>query len=124
MNFDTMPPVLPHIKAGTLRALAISTPQRVPQLPDVPTFNEVGIKGFDVTNWYSVMGPKGMPKDIVARLNEAILKAMADPAVRATLEAQGVQFGTFRTPEEFGKFIGEELAKYRKLIKELDIKAQ
>src|SRR5262249_10850422 len=52
MNFDTMPPVLPHIKDGKLRALAISTPQRLPQLADVPTFNEVGIRGFDVTNWY------------------------------------------------------------------------
>jgi tripartite-type tricarboxylate transporter receptor subunit TctC len=124
MNFDTMPPVLPHIKSGGLRALAISTPQRLPQLPDVPTFAEVGIKGFDVTNWYSVMGPKGLPRDIVNKLNDAILKAMVDPAVRPTLEAQGVQFGTFRTPEEFNKFVLDELAKYRRLIKELGIKGE
>jgi tripartite-type tricarboxylate transporter receptor subunit TctC len=124
MNFDTMPPVLPHIRAGTLRALAISTPQRLPQLPDVPTFAEAGIKGFDVTNWYSVMGPKGLPKEIVAKLNDAVLQAMNDAKVRPTLEAQGVQFGTFRTPEEFGRFVSDELAKYRKLIKELGIKAE
>jgi tripartite-type tricarboxylate transporter receptor subunit TctC len=124
MNFDTMPPVLPHIRAGTLRALAISTPQRLPQLPDVPTFSEVGIKGFDVTNWYSVMGPKGMPREVVAKINDAVLQAMTDPKVRPTLEAQGVQFGTFRTPEEFGKFISDELAKYRKMIPMLGIKAE
>jgi tripartite-type tricarboxylate transporter receptor subunit TctC len=124
MNFDTMPPVLPHIKSGGLRALAISTPQRIPQLADVPTFSEVGIKGFDVTNWYSVMGPKGMPKDIVDKINSAVLTAMSDAKVRPTLEAQGVQFGTFRTPEEFGKFVNDELNKYKKLIPELGIKAE
>lgn len=124
MNFDTMPPVLPHIRSGGLRALAISTPQRLPQLPDVPTFTEVGIKGFDVTNWYSVMGPKGLPKDVVDKVNAAVLQSMNDPKVRTTLEAQGVQFGTFRTPEEFNRFIQAELAKYRKMIPELGIKAE
>jgi tripartite-type tricarboxylate transporter receptor subunit TctC len=124
MNFDTMPPVLPHIKSGGLRALAISTPQRIPQLPDLPTFSEVGIKGFDVTNWYSVMGPKGLPKDIVDKINNAVLTAMSDAKVRPTLEAQGVQFGSFRTPEEFGKFVTDELNKYKKLIPELGIKAE
>src|SRR5258706_757372 len=58
MNFDTMPPVLEQIRAGKIRALAISTPQRLPQLPDVPTFEEKGIRGFDVTNWYSIIGPR------------------------------------------------------------------
>jgi tripartite-type tricarboxylate transporter receptor subunit TctC len=123
MNFDTMPPVLPHIREGKLRALAISTPQRLPQLPDVPTFNEVGIRGFDVTNWYSVMGPKALPKEIVAKLNDAVKKAMADPAIRPKLEAQGVQFGGPQTPEEFTAFIRTELAKYQRLVKELNVRA-
>ena len=123
MNFDTMPPVLEHIRAGKIRALAISTPRRLPQLPDVPTFEEKGIRGFDVTNWYSIMGPKGLPADMVARMNDAVKKAMADPAIRATLEAQGVQFGGAATPEEFARFIRDELAKYSKLVKELKISA-
>jgi tripartite-type tricarboxylate transporter receptor subunit TctC len=123
MNFDTMPPVLPQIKEGKLRALAISTPQRLPQLPDVPTFNEVGIKGFDVTNWYSVMGPKGLPKEIVAKINDAVKKAIADPDIRLKLEAQGVQFGGANTPEEFTAFVRAELAKYQRLVKELNVKA-
>jgi tripartite-type tricarboxylate transporter receptor subunit TctC len=124
MNFDTMPPVLEHIRAGKLRALAISTPQRLSLLADVPTFSEVGIKGFDVTNWYSIMGPKNLPREIVAKVNEAVLKAMADPAVRPMLEAQGVQFGSLRTPEDFAKFLREEIVKYQRLVKELGIKAE
>jgi len=90
----------------------------------VPTFAEVGIKGFDVTNWYSVIGPKGMPRDIVDRINAAVLAAMGDPRVRTTLEAQGVQFGAIRTPEEFGRFVVDELNKYKKMIPELGIKAE
>jgi len=124
INFDTMPPVLEQIKAGKIRALAISTPQRLPLLADVPTFEEKGIRGFDVTNWYSIMGPKGLPKDVVTRMDEAVKKAMADPAVRATLESQGVQFGGARTPDEFATFIKAELAKYQKMVKDLDVVAQ
>ncbi len=124
MNFDTMPPVLQHIKAGKLRALAISTPQRLPQLPDVPTFAEVGIRGFDVTNWYSVMGPRNLPKDMVAKINSAVQKAMTDAAIRPNLEAQGVQFGGPQTPEEFSAFLKTELAKYQTLVKELNVKAE
>ena len=122
MNFDTMPPVLEQVKAGKLRALAISTPQRVPQLPDVPTFSEVGINGFDVTNWYSVMGPKGMSRELITKINAAVQTAMNDPKIRPQLEAQGVQFGS-GTPEEFGRFIKAELTKYQKLVKELNVRA-
>jgi tripartite-type tricarboxylate transporter receptor subunit TctC len=122
MNFDTMPPVLEHIKAGKLRALAISTPQRLPQLADVPTFAEVGIRGFDVTNWYAIMGPKGMPPDVVAKINDAVQKSMSDPLLRPKLEAQGVQFGS-GTPETFTTFIRNELVKYEKLVKELNVRA-
>jgi tripartite-type tricarboxylate transporter receptor subunit TctC len=121
MNFDTMPPVLEHIKAGKIRALAISTPQRLPQLADLPTFDEKNIKGFDVTNWYSIMAPKGLPKDIVARMDEAVKRAMADPAIKAQLEAQGIQFGGARTPDEFSTFLKAELTKYSKLVKELGV---
>ena len=124
MNFDTMPPVLEHIRAGKIRALAISTPQRLPQLPDVPTFEEKNIRGFDVTNWYSIMGPKGLPRDIVTRMDEAVKKAMADPAIRMQLEAQGVQFGGARTPDEFSTFLRAELNKYSRLVKELGVTAQ
>jgi tripartite-type tricarboxylate transporter receptor subunit TctC len=123
MNFDTMPPVLPHIKAGKIKALAVSTPQRMPQLPNVPTFNELGIRGFDVTNWYAVMGPKGLPKEVVSKINEAVKKAMSDPAVLAKLEPQGIITQGPRTPEEFDAFVKAELTKYSKLVKDLNVKA-
>jgi len=122
-NFDTMPPVLEHVKAGKLRALAISTPQRLPQLADVPTFEEKGIRGFDVTNWYSVMGPRNLPREIVARIDDAVRRAMADPEVRAKLDPQGVQFGGPQTPAAFAEFIRAENAKYAKMVRDLNVKA-
>jgi tripartite-type tricarboxylate transporter receptor subunit TctC len=123
-NFDTMPPVLEQIKSGKLRALAISTPQRLAQLADVPTFEEKGIRGFDVTNWYSIMGPKGMPADMVMKIDAAVKKVLADPEVRAKLDPQGVQFGGPRTPEAFREFIRAENAKYTRMVRELNIKAE
>jgi tripartite-type tricarboxylate transporter receptor subunit TctC len=100
-NFDTMPPVLEHIRSGKLRALAISTPQRLSQL-----------------------GPKALPREIVAKLDEAMKKAMADPEIRAKLDPQGVQFGGPQTPEAFGAFIRAENAKYAKLVKDLNVRAE
>jgi tripartite-type tricarboxylate transporter receptor subunit TctC len=123
MNFDTMPPVLPHIQAGKLRGLAISTPRRLPQLPDVPTFEEEGIKGFDVTNWYGVMAPAGTPREIVAKLNADINKAMQVPEVRARLEAVGTQLRE-QSAAEFETFMKAEVVKYSKLIKDTNIRIE
>jgi tripartite-type tricarboxylate transporter receptor subunit TctC len=120
MNFDTMPPVLPHVQAGKLKALAISTPQRLPQLPNVPTFNEAGITGFDVTNWYGVMAPARTPKDVVAKLSAEINKAMNDPATKQKLVEIGTQLGG-GSPEDFEKFLKAELAKYHKLVKDANV---
>jgi len=123
VNFDTLPPVLEHIRAGKLRALAISSSKRMPQLPDVPTFEEKGIRGFDVTNWYSLMGPKGLPREIVSKLDDAMKKALSDADVRSKLEPQGVLIGGAPTPEAFREFIRAENAKYAKLTRELNVRA-
>ncbi|HXU43360.1 MAG TPA: tripartite tricarboxylate transporter substrate binding protein [Burkholderiales bacterium] len=123
MNFDTMPPVLPHIQAGKLRGLAISTPKRLPQLPDVPTFEEEGIRGFDVTNWYGVMAPGGTPRDIVQKLNADINKAMQVPEVRSRLEAVGTQLNE-QSAAQFEAFMKAEVAKYAKLIKSANIRIE
>ena len=120
MNFDTMPPVLPHIQSGRIRALAISTPARLPQLPDLPTFVESGITGFDVTNWYGVFAPAKVPKDIINRLSAEINKAMQDPATRTKLVEIGTQLGG-GTPVEFEAFLKSELTKYGKLGKDAKI---
>ena len=124
MNFDTMPPVLEHIRAGKLRALAISTPNRLDLLSQVPTFSEVGIQGFDVTNWYAIIGPKGMAPEVVAKIDRAVRGAMSEPAIKATLDAQGLQTSGPSTPEAFGIFIKAELEKYSKMVKELNIKSE
>ena len=123
MNFDTMPPVLPHIQAGKLRGLAISTPMRLPQLPDVPTFIEEGITGFDVTNWYGVMAPAGTPRDIVLKLNADINKAMQVPEVRGRLEAVGTQLRE-QSAAEFEAYMKSEVAKYARLIKDTGVRIE
>ena len=123
MNFDTMPPVLPHIQSGRLRGLAISTPKRLAQLPDVPTFEEEGIRGFDVTNWYGVMAPAGTPREIVQKLNGDINKAMQAPDVRPRLEAVGTQLSE-QSAAQFEAFMKTEVTKYGKLIKDANIKIE
>ena len=123
MNFDTMPPVMPHIQAGKLRGLAISTPKRLPQLPDVPTFLEEGITGFDVANWYGVMAPAGTPRDVVQKLNADINKAMQVPEVRTRLEGVGTQLRE-QSAAEFESYMKSEVAKYAKLIKDTGVKIE
>ncbi len=116
MNFDTMPPVLPHIKSGRMRALAVTTPKRAGPLPDVPTMVEAGLKGFEMTNWYGFMAPGKTPRDIVVKLNGEINKIMALPEQKSRLEEIGTQLEPGST-EQFTKFLASEIAKYAKLVK-------
>ena len=123
MNFDTMPPVMEHIKGARLKGLAISTSRRLPQLSDVPTFDEEGIKNFEVLNWYGVMGPGTMPRELIGKLNTDINRVMREPEIKARLEQVGTQLRE-TTPEEFAAFMRTELAKYGKLIQDANIKLQ
>jgi tripartite-type tricarboxylate transporter receptor subunit TctC len=123
MNFDTMPPVLPHIQAGKLRGLAISTPKRLSQLPGVPTFADEGITGFDVANWYGVMAPAGTPREIIAKLNADINKAMQVPEVRQRLEAVGTQLNE-QSAAQFEAYMKSEVSKYAKLVKDANIRLE
>ena len=91
MSFDTITPVLPHIKAGKLRALAITTNKRSPALPDVPTLDEVGLKGFNLGTWFGVLAPAGTPKEIVSRLNLEMVKIIHSPEFKKRMDDIGAE---------------------------------
>ena len=112
MNINTG---LPNIKAGKLRALAITSARRSPLLPDVPTLEESGVKGVTVYSWQAVAAPKGLPADIKTRLHEAIVAALNDPAVKPKLLDLGFEI-VGSTPEQFTAFQASEFARWKKVI--------
>jgi tripartite-type tricarboxylate transporter receptor subunit TctC len=123
MAFATMPTVMPMVKAGRLRALAVIGPTRAVALPDVPTVAESGVPGFEVSNWIGLFAPRGTPADIVARVNAEVQKIMRSPEVVKRLESEGAKFMP-TTPEQFAEFQRAELAKWGKAIREAGIKAE
>ena len=116
LNFDTMPPVLDHIRHGRLRALAVTTPRRAEQLPEVPTLEELGLKGFEMTNWYGVMAPAGTPRTIVSALSTEINRVLKEPGIREKLQSVGTDIGG-GSPEDFEALLKSDLAKYARLVK-------
>jgi tripartite-type tricarboxylate transporter receptor subunit TctC len=111
---------LPHIKAGKVRPLAITGLKRHPLLPDVPTFEELGFKGFDGVQWYGIVGPANLPPAVVATLNSEINKMLADPAFAERLSAEALQPMPM-TPAAFGQYIRDDIAKWTKVAKERNI---
>jgi tripartite-type tricarboxylate transporter receptor subunit TctC len=107
--------IIQHIKAGKVRALAVSSAKRNPLLPEVPTLEEQGVKGAEVQSWQAVAAPKGVPADVKAKLHTAIVSALNDPAVKDKLVAQGFEI-VGNTPEQFGKFQATEYARWKQLI--------
>lgn len=120
VGFQGLATVTSLVRGGKLKLLAVTTPKRLPQFADVPTISESGLPGFEFNSWFTIMAPAGTPKDIVARLNAEIVKALADPEVREKLNAQGL---TVRgsSAEELGTATREQLAKYARLIKQAGI---
>jgi tripartite-type tricarboxylate transporter receptor subunit TctC len=112
----TIPPVLQHVKAGKVRALALSGSKRQASLPDVPTFAEAGFAEFDVSLWQGLLVPAGTPADVIARLNAEVNRALAAPDVRARIAELGAD-PAGGTPEQFAAFINGEMARWGKLIK-------
>jgi tripartite-type tricarboxylate transporter receptor subunit TctC len=116
MMFEQMYAAAPSIRAGKLRALAITSKTRSPLFPDVPTMQEAGVPGFEVQNWQGLVGPAGLPANIVKTLNEASNKALADPAIRQQMLGQGNEIGG-GSPEQFAAFIHAEAARWGKVVK-------
>jgi tripartite-type tricarboxylate transporter receptor subunit TctC len=119
MNINT---AMPQLRAGKLRALAITSARRSPLLPEVPTLEESGIKDANVQSWQAVAGPRGLPAEVKTRLHGAIVTAMADPAIRTRLLDLGFEIVT-NTPEQFASFQAAEFARWQRLITSRNIKA-
>ncbi|MEP7057611.1 MAG: tripartite tricarboxylate transporter substrate-binding protein, partial [Caldimonas sp.] len=111
------------VKSNRVRLIAVATPKRMPQYPDVPTVSESGLQGFEFNSWFAVLAPAGTPADIVARLNTEIVKALADPSVRDQLIAQGLT-PRGSSADELGAATKAQLAKYAALIKNAGIRAE
>ncbi|TRZ96832.1 MAG: tripartite tricarboxylate transporter substrate binding protein [Rhodocyclaceae bacterium] len=117
MMFDNLPSAMPHIKSGRLRALAVTSVRRSPALPDVPTIAETGISGYEASSWFGVLAPAGTPKDIVARIQVDIAKALNAPEIKERLSGQGAE-PVGNTPEQFAEHIKAESAKWAKVVKD------
>ena len=123
MSFATLTTIVPHVRAGKLRGIAVIGSQRSQAVPNLPTIAEGGVPGFAVNNWIGLFAPAGTPADIIRRLNAEVMKHMQAPEVAARMVQQGERFAP-NTPEEFGRFIRAEADKWEKVIKEAGIKAE
>jgi tripartite-type tricarboxylate transporter receptor subunit TctC len=115
--------LMPQVAVGRLRALAVATTKRSANMPELPTIAEAGLAGFDATAWQGLVGPAGMPADVVQRLNAAFNQVMALPAVREKLMRAGLE-PIGGSPEQFGRFIGDEIGKWSKIAKAVGAKPE
>jgi tripartite-type tricarboxylate transporter receptor subunit TctC len=120
MVFLDLPILLPQIRSGGLRAIALGAPQRAPTAMDVPTTTEVGMADVQAENWYGIVAPAGTPAPIVAKLNEIAAEAMRDPAVKEKLATQGAEL-IGDSPEHFHAFLESEIARWAKVIKDAGV---
>ncbi len=123
MSFDTVTPVLPYIKTGKLKPLAVATAKRSTALPDVPTLSEAGLSGFDIASWYGVLVPAGTPKEIVAKLHDEIVKILNMPDVKKRFAELGAE-PVGDTPEQMAAQIKSETDKFAKLVKDANVKVE
>ncbi len=116
MMFNSIAPIVGHIKAGRLRVLGIASAQRSPQLPDVPTISEAGLPGFEAVNWFGMFAPAKTPKRIIARLNEAVVKVVHTPEIQAQFLTLGAD-PVGSSAEDFAAFVRKDMEKYAKIVK-------
>jgi tripartite-type tricarboxylate transporter receptor subunit TctC len=114
---SSIPTLLPHIKSGKMRAVAVTSLKRVDDLPQVPTIAESGYKGFEAVTWFGVLGPANLPKEVVAKLNADINKALKDPDLHKKLSGEGADVAG-STPEQFGKLIRDDIGRWGRIVKE------
>lgn len=122
-SFAAVPNVLPHIQQGKLRALAVTTSKRIPQLPDVPTLAEAGVPGYEASVWLALLAPANTPPDIVNKLNKEIVKVLASPDTKKALYEAGVE-SAYAPPEAMTVYMGAEYERWGKVIKDANITMQ
>jgi tripartite-type tricarboxylate transporter receptor subunit TctC len=120
LMFDNLPPQMPHIKSGKVRALAVTSLKRSAALPEVPTLDEVGLKGYEVTAWFGLAAPAATPREAVLRLNQALNRSTQDPQVRETLESRGATV-IQGTPEDCLAFVRNEVEKWGPVVKRANV---
>jgi tripartite-type tricarboxylate transporter receptor subunit TctC len=119
-SIPAFPTAVPHLKAGRLRIIAVTSAKRAPTAPDVPTVAESGVPGYEFGIWFALFTPAGTPKAIIARMNQEMVKALATPEMRDKLAAVGVDAES-STPEQLGEHLRSEVAKWAKVIKAANI---
>jgi len=123
LTMDNIPPYLPQVKAGKLRALAVSPAKRTPAAPEIPTVAEAGVPGYDSGAWFGIVAPAGTPKPVIDKLAHETQRILKLPDVRERIGALGAEV-VGDTPEEFNAFMKSELAKWAKVIKEANVELQ
>jgi tripartite-type tricarboxylate transporter receptor subunit TctC len=123
ISSTSMPPAIPQVRAGKLRAIAVTSAQRSPALPEVPTVNEQGFSGFDDLTWTAVLAPAGVPQDLVNRINTEVSRALASPEVRERLAQLGLEWRP-NTSGEFAAFLRDEVDKWAQAVKDSGAKAE
>ena len=123
VNFATLPAVVPQIKGGKVRAIGLASRERNPAVPDVPTMAELGLADFEVGTWSALVGPKGIPAEVVQKVNAAVAEVVADPAIRKRLIDEGSEIRAM-SPAELGTFIRQENVRWVKVVKDAGIKPQ
>ena len=121
-SIDNLVTLVPHVKTGKVRALAVSSAQRVPALPDVPTLAESGLAGFEDGTWYGIVAPKGTPAPVVERLHAELTRLLAQPETKDKLVSMGLQ-PSGMGPADFGKLVASDIAKYREIVKAANVRA-
>lgn len=122
LMFDNLPPVLPHIKAGKMRPLAVTSLKRSHVMPELPTLDEMGLKGYEVTSWFGIVAPAATPRETVMKINGALNRATQDPQVRDNLSSRGANV-IQGTPEQFLAFVKAESDKWGPVVKRAGIVA-
>src|SRR5262245_31843013 len=118
--FALVPAVMQHIRAGTLRPIAVTTEQRLPSLPDVPTIAEQGYPGYEINSWQAMLAPAGTPKGVIAKINGEVVRMLNAPEVRARIQHEGAD-PVGSPPEAFGERVKSEIAKWSKVVKDAGI---